>query len=254
MRGTESRESGIGVRGSPIGRQYKVRSSGKPRLAIGEARPPIPDTRHPIPFHVALTGNIAAGKSAVTRLFRDWGATIIDADEIVRRLQQPGTPVFERIVGRFGPQAVAADGNLDRPALRARIVENPEDKRALEAIVHHAVHAERERLIDGCRAGCSGVVISDIPLLFEVMDPAGFDAVVLVDAPETLRLNRLIRERGMSEAEARGLLGLQLPSEAKRPESDFVIENDGTRETLRDRTWTVWRKLVNEARKRLTPP
>jgi dephospho-CoA kinase len=200
-----------------------------------------------------LTGNIAAGKSAVTRLFRDWGATIIDADEIVRRLQQPGTPVFQSIVARFGPQVVAPDGTLDRPLLRARILENPEAKHALEAIVHPAVHAERERLIDGCRTGCSGVVISDIPLLFEVMDPAGFDAVVLVDAPEALRLERLTRERGIAEAEARALLGLQLPSEAKRGESDYVIENDGTRETLRDRTWTVWRKLVSEARKRLTP-
>ena len=215
-------------------------------------RVPSPDSR--APFHVALTGNIAAGKSAVTRLFRDWGATIIDADEIVRRLQQPGTEVFEQIVARFGPQVLAADGTLDRPALRARILQNPEEKRALEGIVHPAVQAERGRLIEGCRSGCSGVVVSDIPLLFEVMDPAGFDAVVLVDAPEMLRRERLTRERGIPEAEARALLGLQLPSEAKRAESDFVIENDGTRETLRDRAWSVWRKLVTQARKRLTPP
>ncbi len=216
-------------------------------------RSPTPDAR-PAIFHVALTGNIAAGKSAVTRLFRDWGATIIDADEIVRRLQQPGTPVFQAIVSRFGPEVVAPDGGLDRPQLRARILEHPEEKRALEAIVHPAVHAERERLIDGCRTGCSGVVVSDIPLLFEVMDPAGFDAVVLVDAPETLRLERLTRERGIPEREARAMLGMQLPSEAKRAESDYLIENDGSRETLRDRAWSVWRKLVSEARKRLTQP
>jgi dephospho-CoA kinase len=171
----------------------------------------------------------------------------------VRRLQQPGTTVFQAIVERFGPEVVTPDGSLNRPVLRARILGNPEEKRALEAIVHPAVHAERARLIEGCRSGCSGVVVSDIPLLFEVMDPAGFDAVVLVDAPEALRLDRLTRERGISDVEARALLGLQLPSEAKRAESDFVIENDGTRETLRDRTWRVWRKLVSEARKRLTP-
>lgn len=247
MRGTGTP---IANRESPIRRRYKVRSTGESRLAIGDRRTPTGE--HPL--HVALTGNIAAGKSAVTRLFRDWGATIIDADEIVRQLQRPGTAVFQNIVARFGPEVVATDGSLDRPALRARILENPEEKRALEAIVHPAVQAERERLIAGSRNGCSGVIVSDIPLLFEVMDPAGFDAVILVDAPEALRLERLTRERGISEPEARALLGLQLPASAKRPESDFVIENDGTREALRDRTWVVWRKLVSEARKRLTPP
>jgi dephospho-CoA kinase len=204
-------------------------------------------------FHVALTGNIAAGKSAVTRLLRDWGATIIDADEIVRQLQQPGTPVFHAIVERFGPSVLTPEGTLDRGALRARILASPEDKSGLEGIVHPAVQAERERLLQSCRRGCSGVVVSDIPLLFEVMDPAGFDAVVLVDAPEPMRFDRLVRERGLPEAEARALLSLQLPTGPKRLESDHVIDNDGSRETLRDRAWTVWRKLVSEARARLTP-
>lgn len=203
-------------------------------------------------FHVALTGNIAAGKSAVTRLLRDWGATIIDADEIVRRLQQPGTPVFQAIVERFGPSVLSPDGTLDRAALRTRILANPEDKSALEGIVHPAVQAERERLLASCRDGASGVVVSDIPLLFEVMDPAGFDAVVLVDAPEQLRFERLVRERGLSETEASALLSLQLPAGPKRRESDFVIDNDSTREVLRDRAWNVWRKLVSDARARLT--
>jgi dephospho-CoA kinase len=206
------------------------------------------------PFQVALTGNIAAGKSAVTRLFRDWGATIIDADEIVRRLQQPGSPVFRAIVERFGPSVLSPDGRLDRAALRARILASPEDRSALESIVHPAVLAERERLLASARNGESGVVVSDIPLLFETMDPAGFDAVVLVDAPEALRLERLVRERGLPEAEASALLSLQLPSGPKRRESDYVIDNDSTPEVLRDRAWTVWRKLVSEARARLTSP
>ncbi len=186
-------------------------------------------------------------------MLRDWGATIIDADDIVRDLQQPGTPVFDAIVERFGSSVLAPDGGLDRGVLRARILASPEDRSALERIVHPAVLAERQRLVDACRYGCSGVIVSDIPLLFEVMDPAGFDAVVLVDAPEALRRERLIRERGVAEAEARALLGLQLPTGPKRAESDFVIDNDGSREMLRDRTWAVWRKLVSQARSRLTP-
>ena len=187
-------------------------------------------------LHVALTGNIAAGKSAVARLLADWGATVIDADEIVRELQRPGTPVFHAIVERFGPGILTPEGRLDRAAL--------------EAIVHPAVLAERERLLEACRNGSSGIVVCDIPLLFEVMDPAGFDAVVLVDAPDQLRIERLTRERGLTAQEAQSLLGLQLPAGPKRLEADFVIDNDRSRDELRNRTWTVWRKLVSQARAR----
>ncbi len=201
-------------------------------------------------FHVALTGNIAAGKSAVTALLNDWGATVIDADSIVRELQQPGTPVFDAIVHRFGHGVLTPGGTLDRRALRARILASPEERRALEAIVHPAVLEQRTHLLDSCRNGSCGIVVSDIPLLFEVMDPAGFDAVVLVDAPEALRLDRLTRERGVPLDEARSLLGLQHPTGPKREQSDFVIDNDRSRETLRDRTWLVWRKLNSMARSR----
>jgi dephospho-CoA kinase len=144
-------------------------------------------------FHVALTGNAAAGKSAVADLLRDWGATVIDADAIVRVLQQPGTAVFDAIVAHFGPAIVAKDGTLDRAALRARVLADPAQRRSLEAIVHPAVAAERRRLLSKTPGPEDTIVVSDIPLLFEVMDPQGFDAVVLVDAPESLRLERLLR-------------------------------------------------------------
>ena len=201
-------------------------------------------------LNVALTGNIAAGKSAVAGLFHDWGAVIIDADAIVRRLQRPGTAVFRAIVDRFGPAALLPQGQLDRPALRARILASAEDKRALEAIVHPAVEAERQRLIQRARRVSDGVVVSDIPLLFEVMDPSRFDRVVLVDAPEALRLARLAEHRGIAGAEAARLVRAQLPSDQKRPRAHHVIDNDGTREQLRDRTWIVWRKLLSAARAR----
>ena len=222
------------------------------RRSAGPRRSAPPPDRPSACFHVALTGNIAAGKSSVTGMFRDWGATIIDADEIVRELQQTGTPVYHSIVERFGPSILAPDERIDRAALRTRILASPEDRAALESIVHPAVLAERERLIASGRRGASGIIVSDIPLLFEVMDPAGFDAVVLVDAPEATRMERLLRERGIGESEARALLTLQLPAGPKRAESDFVIDNDGSREALRDRSWSVWRKLVSRARTRLT--
>ena len=198
-------------------------------------------------LNVALTGNIAAGKTAVALLFRDWGATVIDADAIVRRLQRPGTAIFRAIVDRFGPGALRPDGSLDRPALRARILADPSDKRALEALVHPAVDAERQRLMR-LAASKNGIVVSDIPLLFEAMDPTRFDAIVLVDAPEPLRMERLVQRRGLPAGDAARLIAAQLPAEAKRARAHFIIDNDGSRDLLRDRAWQVWRKLVSRAR------
>lgn len=199
-------------------------------------------------LHVGLTGNIAAGKTSVSAFFRDWGATIIDADAIVRRLQRPGTAVFQAIVTRFGPESLAANGTLDRPALRARILADPSEKRALEAIVHPAVEAERQRLLRLAGSARDPIVISDIPLLFETMDPSKFGAVVLVDAPEPVRLERLAAHRGLAETEASALIASQLPSAGKRARADFVIDNDGSRDQLRERAWWVWRKLLSRAR------
>lgn len=200
-------------------------------------------------LNVALTGNIAAGKSSVAALLEEWGATVIDADAIVRTLQRPGTPVFQAIAARFGPAAIAPDGTLDRSALRARILADPAERKALEAIVHPAVEAERRRLMAGAASG-SGIVISDIPLLFEAMDPSRFDVVVLVDAPEGVRLTRLTEARGLEPAEARALLAAQMPASEKRARAHFVIENDSTQDALRERTWPVWRKLLSRARAR----
>jgi len=199
-------------------------------------------------LNVALTGNVAAGKSTVAGHFAAWGATVIDADAIVRGLQRPGTPVFEAIVARFGPGAVAVDGTLDRAALRTRLLANPEDRRDLEAIVHPAVDAERRRLLLAARRSGVPIVVNDIPLLFEAMDPSRFEAVVLVDAPEPVRKGRLMTTRGLSSGEAAALISAQLPSAGKRARAHFVVDNDGSPEQLRDRAWLVWRRLVSRAR------
>ena len=200
-------------------------------------------------LNVALTGTLASGKSSVARLFADWGAAVFDADAEVRRLQRPGTPVFQAIVERFGPEILTPDVQLDRAALRTRILADPGEREALERIVHPAVQAERRRFYQYVAPPVE-ILVSDIPLLFEASDPSKFDAVVTVDAPEPLRLERLMRDRGMSLEEARALSRLQLPADLKRARSDFVIDNDQSREALRDRAWVVWRKLVSLARDR----
>ena len=198
-------------------------------------------------LNVALTGNIAAGKSAVAELFRRWGATVIDADEIVREVQAPGGPVIREIAQRFGESVVRADGSLDRPALRRRVMADPEALAALNRIVHPAVHARRAELMAAARSRGDRLVVSDIPLLFEAADPSEFDVVVLVDAPEKVRLARLIEHRRLDEEEARRMIRAQMPSRDKRAQSDFVIDNDADLAALERAAAVVWRALLSRA-------
>ena len=194
--------------------------------------------------HIGLTGNVAAGKSSVAALFRRWGATVIDADEIVRELQAPGTPVLAAIAGRFGPVVLRADGSLDRARLRTLMLDDAAARRDLESIVHPPVLARRLVLLDEARRHGDPVVVSDIPLLFETGDPAEFDAVVLVDAPPAIRRQRLVDLRGLSPAEADRLVGAQEPAGPKRKRARFVIDNDADATTLEQRARAVWDSIT----------
>jgi len=198
-------------------------------------------------LNVALTGNIAAGKSAVAQLFRRWGGTVLDADEIVREVQAPGGAVMRRIAERFGETVVFPDGTLDRPALRRIVMADAGAREALERIVHPAVYARRAELAATAEARGDRIVVSDIPLLFETGHTDGFDAVVLVDAAEPLRLRRLVERRGLTEAEALAMIRAQMPASAKRSRSDYVIDNDGDLATLERAASEVWRALVAHA-------
>jgi dephospho-CoA kinase len=194
--------------------------------------------------NVALTGNIASGKSTVARLFAEWGATVIDADQIVHALQRPGTPELAAIAARFGPAVVSPEGVLDRATLRRLVFSDPAARQDLNAIMHPAVARERERRMEAARAHGAKVVISDIPLLFEVMDPARFDAVILVDAPVDVRRGRLMKMRQLDRAAADAMIGAQLPSDQKRARSTYVIDNDGDFERLATRARAVWDQLA----------
>jgi dephospho-CoA kinase len=198
-------------------------------------------------LNVALTGNIAAGKSAVAELFRAWGATLIDADRLAREAQAPGTPGLRAIAERLGPDLVGADGALDRAALRRRVMADPAALAELNRIIHPEVLRRRRALEAEARRRGDRIVVSDIPLLFEVADPAAFDVVVLVDAPEPVRRARLIMERGLSALEADRMLAAQAPSGPKRERSTFVIDNDGDLATLEERAREVWTALLARA-------
>jgi len=183
-------------------------------------------------LNVGLTGNIASGKSTVVDLFRRWGATIIDADALAREAQAPGGEVLAAIARRFGADVLASDGSLDRAALRAKVMGDDAALAALNAIVHPAVRQRRAELIRAARSRGDLLVVNDIPLLFEVLDPAEFDVVVLVDAPVALRRTRLRAMRGLANAEADRMIAAQMPAERKRGRSHYVIDNDGTVEEL----------------------
>ena len=202
-------------------------------------------------LNVALTGNIAAGKSTVADLFRRWGATLIDADQLVREVQAPGTPVLDGITERFGAGVLLPDGELDRARLRAIVMADPDARRDLEALVHPSVQARRSERVEEARRRGDRIVVNDIPLLFEALDPGLFDAVVLVDAPEEIRLRRLVEDRGMPEVEAQRLLSAQQPSGPKRAwrggprgKGPFIIANDDTLARLEERARAVWEELV----------
>jgi len=197
---------------------------------------------------VGLTGNIAAGKSTVARIWRSLDATVVDADLLSRQAVEPGTPALARIVEEWGDEVVEAGGGLDRAALRRIVFADPGARERLEAIVHPAVAGLREEAYRAAEERGERVVVADIPLLFEAGLVDDFDAVVLVDAPEEVRLARLVGDRGMDPEEARRMIAAQMPSELKRARADFVISNTGTLLELDRRAREVWTELVRRAR------
>lgn len=198
-------------------------------------------------LNIALTGNIGAGKSEVVRRFRDWGATIIDADHLAREAERPGTEVLRAIVQRFGREVLLPSGELDRAALRGLVMGDDEALAALNGIVHPAVRRRRDQLATEARARGDLVLINDIPLLFESADPSAFDLVVLVDAPEDLRRQRLIRDRALTAEEADRMIDAQIPSARKRERAGLVIDNAGTLADLDRSARAAWEEIRRRA-------
>jgi dephospho-CoA kinase len=196
---------------------------------------------------VGLTGNIGSGKSTVAQLFSERGATIIDADVLARRAVELGTPAYRAIVERWGTSVLAADGLIDRAALRRIVFSEPQQLEQLNKIVHPEVERMRVALVQQARQRGDRVVVCDIPLLFERKMTGKFDRIVLVDAPRPVRLERLVRVRGLRETEAMDMIVAQMPAELKRARADFVIDNVGTLTQLDQRVTEVWSALLAAA-------
>jgi len=195
----------------------------------------------------ALTGNIASGKSSVARRLEQWGAVLVDADVLAREAVAAGSPALAAIAERWGPQLLTPDGSLDRAALRTIVFADEHERLALNAIVHPRVNALRRERVEAARAAGASVVICDIPLLFEVGRPDDFDCVILVDAPADQRLQRLMRDRGLSGDDAQRMMQAQLPAETKRARADYIVENDDTPAVLEARVDALWHALARRA-------
>jgi len=195
---------------------------------------------------IGLTGNIASGKSSVSRLLAARGVPIIDADVLARDAVAPSTPGHAAITARWGAAVVAPDGTIDRAALRHQVFGDPAELAALNAIVHPDVARRRHARVDAARASGARIVVCDIPLLFETGLERDCDVVLLVDAPEALRRERLMRDRALTAEQATAMIRSQMPSELKRARADYVIENTGTTEELRHRVDDVWSRIAAE--------
>jgi dephospho-CoA kinase len=196
-------------------------------------------------IRVVVTGGIGSGKSEVTRLFDELGAVVIDADVLAREVVAAGTPGLEEIVRTFGPDLVGPDGELDRPAMGRRVFADPTARTQLEAIIHPRVR-QRGGEIEA-DAPEDAVVVHDIPLLVETGQVDRFDAVVVVDVPEELQVQRLAG-RGMDEEDARSRIRAQASREERLSVADYVIDNTGKREDLRPQVAEVFDDLRRRAK------
>jgi dephospho-CoA kinase len=195
---------------------------------------------------IGLTGNIASGKTEVARIFADLGATVIDADELARDVVVAGSPALKAIAARWGARVLNADGTLNRSALRSIVFSDEQERQALNAIVHPEVKRLRDLLVEEARARGDKVVVAAVPLLYEAGLEKDFDRVILVDAPEAVRLSRLINRRGLSVVEAQKIMNAQQPASTKRERAHMVIENQNDLKALRRAVERVWHELTGE--------
>jgi dephospho-CoA kinase len=196
---------------------------------------------------VGLTGGIGTGKSTVARMLEKRGAVVFDADVLARQAVAPGTPGFDQVVERFGPNVLAPGGGLDREALGSIVFSDPAARRDLEGIVHPEV---RRMFAEGCEEyrDSDRVVVFSAPLLVETGMHTAFDLLIVVSAPVATQIERLMRGRGMAERDVQARIAAQLPLEAKAEVADILVDNEGTLEDLEGRVDRVWRDLDAQAR------
>ncbi len=197
-------------------------------------------------FAVGLTGGIGSGKSTVADLFVARGATLVDSDAIAHELTGPAGDAMPAITAAFGPGIVAADGRLDRAAMRTRVFTDPDARRRLESILHPMIRALAEARID---AAAGAYVIVAIPLLIESVGwRQALDRVLIVDCPVETQIERVIRRNGLSRAEVEAVIAAQVSREQRLAAADDVIDNGGAPEALAPQVEALHRRYLELAR------
>lgn len=190
-----------------------------------------------------LTGGIGSGKSTVAGLLEDRGAYIVDADQIARAILEPGTPGLAEVVDTFGPQVLTEEGSLNRQALAGEVFGNEEQLAKLNAITHPKIVARTQEIFAAAPKGA--LVFHDIPLLVELGMQHAYQAVVVVDCPDEIRVSRLV-DRGLAEDDARARIAAQVSREERLAVADFVIDNSQDHGHLVDQVDLVWHELVGK--------
>jgi dephospho-CoA kinase len=196
-------------------------------------------------LRVGLTGGIGSGKSEVSRRLRDLGAVVIDADAIAHEVVATGTPGLAALVEAFGREVLRPDGSLDREGLGRRVFADPDELATLNAIVHPLVGERMRERADA--APGDAVVVYDVPLLVENSLASAYDEVVVVDAPVEVAVDRLVRLRGMTEADARARVAAQATREQRRAVATRVIDNGATLAELDAQVEALWAELAGPA-------
>lgn len=193
---------------------------------------------------IALTGGIASGKSTIARRLAELGAVIVDADQIVRDVQAPGSTVLARIEDAFGAEVIGEDGALDRAALGATVFADPEQLARLNAIVHPAVRAESQRRFEAAAsADRETVVVYDVPLLVEARVDDPWDLVVVAHAPADERRRRLIELRGMAAQAAQERIDAQVSDERRLAIADEIVDTSGSLDQTIRQTDALWERI-----------
>jgi dephospho-CoA kinase len=193
---------------------------------------------------LAITGGVACGKSTAGPVFERTGFRVQDADRIAHHLLRPGKEVFQQVVQTFGKQILNAEGQVARKVLAEKVFSDPEALKKLNALVHPAVMERVEELKADARAGGFPLAVQ-VPLLFEANMADGWDAVLCITAPEPVVLERL-KARGLSRAEAGRRIQAQMPLTEKAKRSDYVIENDSTREVFEEKVYAAACRMLEE--------
>ena len=204
---------------------------------------------HPRMLLVGLTGGMGAGKSTVSRILERRGAVVYDADVLARQAVLPGTPGYTKVTELFGPEVIGQDGEIDRQTLAGRVFSDHEARTALESIIHPEVFRLLSEGVEDHRDS-DRIVVFDAPLLVETGFHDVCDSVVLVTASTDAQIERVVRERGLTEDAVRARLAAQRSDADKERVADFVIRNDGSLEDLERSVDELWETLVEREREK----